>query len=42
VRALQAASPEGVSLYLRPDPGSAAERSLIGDALEGATQPGTA
>jgi Domain of unknown function (DUF4277)/Transposase DDE domain len=34
VRALQACTPEGVSLYLRPDPGSAAELSLVGAALE--------
>lgn len=34
VRALQAATGDGVSLYLRPDPGSAAELSLVGAALE--------
>jgi hypothetical protein len=34
VRALQACTPEGVSLYLRPDPGSAAELTLVGAALE--------
>jgi hypothetical protein len=34
VRALQAATPAGVSLYLRPDPGSAAELTLVGAALE--------
>ena len=34
VRALQASSAEGVSLYLRPDPGSAAELTLIAGALE--------
>lgn len=34
VRALQASSADGVSLYLRPDPGNAAELSLIGSALE--------
>lgn len=34
VRALQATTPSGVSLYLRPDPGSSAEVTLIGQALE--------
>lgn len=34
VRALQAATGDGVSLYLRPDPGSAAELTLVGQALE--------
>jgi hypothetical protein len=34
VRALQASTPDGVSLYLRPDPGSAAELTLVGAALE--------
>ena len=34
VRALQAASADGVSLYLRPEPGNAAEVSLIGQSLE--------
>jgi transposase len=34
VRALQASTPEGVSLYLRPDPGNAAELTLVGAALE--------
>jgi hypothetical protein len=34
VRALQASSVDGVSLYLRPDPGNAAELSLIGASLE--------
>lgn len=34
VRALQAASADGVSLYLRPDPGNAAELTLIGSSLE--------
>src|SRR5215216_26073 len=34
VRALQAATADGVSLYLRPDPGSAAELTLVGAALE--------
>src|SRR5712691_5570890 len=34
VRALQATSPDGVSLYLRPDPGNAAEVALIGASLE--------
>jgi transposase len=34
VRALQASSADGVALYLRPDPGNAAELTLIGAALE--------
>ena len=34
VRTLQASTPEGVALYLRPDPGNAAELSLIGAGLE--------
>jgi hypothetical protein len=34
VRALQAASAEGVSLYVRPEPGNAAEVSLIAQSLE--------
>ena len=34
VRALQATSACGVSLYVRPDPGNAAEVTLIGAALE--------
>lgn len=34
VQALQATTPSGVSLYLRPDPGSSAEVTLIGQALE--------
>jgi transposase len=34
VRALQATSADGVSLYVRPDPGNAAEVSLIGASLE--------
>lgn len=34
IRALQASSADGVSLYLRPEPGNAAELSLIGAALE--------
>ena len=34
VRALQAASADGVSLYVRPEPGNAAEVSLIGQSLE--------
>lgn len=33
VRALQATTPSGVSLYLRPDPGNSAEVTLIGQAL---------
>jgi transposase len=31
---LQATTPDGVSLYARPDPGNAAELTLIGQALE--------
>jgi hypothetical protein len=34
VRALQAATADGVSLYVRPEPGNAAEVSLIGQSLE--------
>jgi hypothetical protein len=34
VRALQAASADGVSLYVRPEPGNAAEVSLIAQSLE--------
>src|SRR6266545_8392267 len=34
VRALQATSADGVSLYVRPDPGDAAEVTLIGASLE--------
>lgn len=34
VRALQAACADGVSLYLRPEAGNAAELTLVGDALE--------
>jgi uncharacterized protein DUF4277/DDE family transposase len=34
VRALQASSADGVSLYLRPDPGNAAELTVIGAALD--------
>ena len=34
VRALQASSADGVSLYLRPDPGNAAELTLIGSSLQ--------
>jgi Domain of unknown function (DUF4277)/Transposase DDE domain len=34
VRVLQATTPDGVSLYSRPDPGNAAELTLIGQALE--------
>ena len=34
VRALQATSADGVSLYVRPEPGNAAEVSLIGQSLE--------
>jgi uncharacterized protein DUF4277/DDE family transposase len=34
VRALQASSADGVSLYLRPEAGNAAELSLVGAALE--------
>jgi transposase len=34
VRTLQASTTDGVSLYLRPDPGNAAELSLVGQAFE--------
>lgn len=34
VRALQASSADGVSLYVRPEPGNAAEVTLIGQSLE--------
>jgi uncharacterized protein DUF4277/DDE family transposase len=34
VRALQATTADGVSLYLRPDPGNSAEVALIGASLE--------
>ena len=34
VRALQATTPDGVPLYLRPDPGNASELTLVGAALE--------
>jgi transposase len=34
VRVLQATTPDGVSLYARPDPGNAAELTLVGQALE--------
>jgi len=34
VRVLQATSADGVSLYARPDPGNAAELTLVGEALE--------
>ncbi len=34
VRTLQAASADGVSLYLRPDPGNASELALVGACLE--------
>jgi uncharacterized protein DUF4277/DDE family transposase len=34
VRALHASSADGVSLYVRPEPGNAAEVSLIGQSLE--------
>jgi hypothetical protein len=34
VRALQAASADGVSLYVRPEPGNAAEVSLVAHSLE--------
>ena len=34
VRALQAATPEGVSVYWRPDPGNASELTLVGQSLE--------
>jgi hypothetical protein len=35
VRALAAATADGVSLYVRPEPGNAAEVSLIAQSLEG-------
>jgi hypothetical protein len=38
VRALQATSADGVSLYVRPDPGNAAEVSLIGASLQRLTE----
>ena len=34
VRALQAATPEGVSVYWRPEPGNASELTLVGQSLE--------
>lgn len=34
VRTLQACTPEGVSLYWRPDPGNASELALVGAGLE--------
>ncbi len=34
VRALQAATADGVSLYMRPDPGNCSELALVGQALE--------
>lgn len=34
VRTLQAASSDGVSLYLRPDPGNCSELALVGQSLE--------
>jgi transposase len=34
VRTLQAATGDGVSLYLRPDPGNCSELALVGDSLE--------
>jgi hypothetical protein len=34
VRALQAATPDGVSVYWRPDPGSSSELALVGQSLE--------
>jgi hypothetical protein len=34
VRALQAATGDGVSLYLRPDPGNCSELALVGQSLE--------
>ena len=34
VRTLQASSADGVSLYLRPDPGNASELALVGASLE--------
>ena len=35
VRALQASTADGVSLYVRPEPGNAAEVSLIAQSLDG-------
>ena len=43
VRTLQAASGDGVSLYLRPDPGNCSELALVGDSLQrllGFSKPG--
>jgi transposase len=43
VRTLQAASADGVSLYLRPDPGNCSELALVGQALQrllGFSRPG--
>lgn len=34
LRALQAATPEGVSVYWRPDPGNSSELALVGQSLE--------
>jgi Domain of unknown function (DUF4277)/Transposase DDE domain len=34
VRALQAATPEGVSVYWRPDPGNSSELALVGQSLQ--------
>ena len=34
VRALQAATPDGVSVYWRPDPGNASELALVGQSLQ--------
>ena len=34
MRTLQAASVDGVSLYLRPDPGNCSELALVGDSLQ--------
>ena len=34
VRTLQAATGDGVSLYLRPDPGNCSELALVGQSLE--------
>jgi hypothetical protein len=34
VRALQAATPDGVSVYWRPDPGNASELTLVGQSLQ--------
>jgi hypothetical protein len=34
VRALQASTPDGVSVYWRPDPGNASELALVGASLE--------